>query len=312
MRERIFKSLYRIRRVEEEIVRLYPSDKIKSPVHLSIGQESVAVGVCQALRSDDVVFGSYRSHAYYLAKGGDLKKMFAELYGKATGCAKGKGGSMHLVDVEHGVMGASAVVGTTIAHAVGYAYAMKIQHRSSLVVSFFGDGATEEGVFFESLNFAALKELPIIFVCENNSYAINTHIRYRQKSPNLCEKAKAQGLHAELIADANTLAIHDRVNAVAQAIRTGASGPYFFEFLTYRWKEHVGPNEDYQLGYRSLDEAQPYIDQDSVRRAGSEINSVSYDRIKQEVEKEIQAAINFAEESPFPEPRELFTDVTED
>jgi TPP-dependent pyruvate/acetoin dehydrogenase alpha subunit len=312
MRQQIFQSLYRIRRVEEEIARIYPSDKIKSPVHLSIGQESVAVGVCEALRPDDVVFGSYRSHAYYLAKGGDLKKMFAELYGKSTGCAKGKGGSMHLVDVEHGVMGASAVVGTTIAHAVGYAYAMKLQHRSSLVVSFFGDGATEEGVFFESLNFAALKELPIIFVCENNSYAINTHIRFRQKSPNLCEKAKAQGLHAERIADTDTLAVLDRVNTVAQAIRSGGSGPYFFEFPTYRWKEHVGPNEDYQLGYRSFDEAQPWIEQDSVRRAGSELDPLLYERIKQEVEKEIQAAIAFAEESPFPEPRELFTDVTGD
>jgi len=312
MRQQIFKSLYRIRRVEEEIARIYPSDKIKSPVHLSIGQESVAVGVCAALRPDDVVFGSYRSHAYYLAKGGDLKKMFAELYGKSTGCAKGKGGSMHLVDVEHGVMGASAVVGTTIAHAVGYAYAMKLQHRSSLVVSFFGDGATEEGVFFESLNFAALKEVPVIFVCENNSYAINTHIRFRQKSPNLCEKAKAQGLQAERIADNDTLAVLDRVNAVAQAMRSGRSGPYFFEFLTYRWKEHVGPNEDYQLGYRSFDEAQPWIEQDSVRRAGSELDLVLYERIKQEVEKEIQAAITFAEESPFPEPRELFTDVTGD
>ena len=219
---------------------------------------------------------------------------------------------MHLVDVEHGVMGASAVVGTTIAHAVGYAYAMKLQHRSNLVVSFFGDGATEEGVFFESLNFAALKELPIIFVCENNFYAINTHIRYRQKSPNLCEKAKAQGLHAERIADTDTLGILDRVNTVAQSMRTGGSGPYFFEFLTYRWKEHVGPNEDYQLGYRSLGEAQPWIEQDWVRRAGSEFDPVLYERITQEVENEIQAAIVFAEESPFPEPRELFTDVTED
>src|SRR6058998_1633582 len=123
--DRFYRSLYRIRRVEEEIARIYPSDKIKSPVHLSIGQEAVAVGVCETLRPDDVVFGTYRSHAMYLAKGGDLNRMIAELYGKSTGCAKGKGGSMHLIDAAHGVMGASAVVGTTIPHAAGYAYALK-------------------------------------------------------------------------------------------------------------------------------------------------------------------------------------------
>src|ERR1051325_289554 len=142
MHNRFYRSLYRIRRVEEEIARVYPSDKIKSPVHLAIGQESVAVGVCEALRPEDVVFGSYRSHPYYLAKGGDLNAMIAELYGKQTGCAKGKGGSMHLVDVAHGVMGASAVVGTPLPNAVGYAYALKIQRRPGLVVCFFGDGAT--------------------------------------------------------------------------------------------------------------------------------------------------------------------------
>src|SRR5918997_5171096 len=180
MNARIFKSLYRIRRVEEEIARIYPTDKIKSPVHLSIGQEWIAVGVCEALRPGDIVFGSYRSHAYYLAKGGDLKKMFAELYGKATGCAKGKGGSMHLVDVAHGVMGASAVVGTTIPNALGYAYALKLQKRKNVVVSFFGDGATEEGGFHESMNLAAVLGLPVLFVCENNLFSSHLHIQLRQ------------------------------------------------------------------------------------------------------------------------------------
>src|SRR5262245_21442642 len=134
MHERFFRSLYRIRRVEEEVARLYPTDKIKSPIHLSIGQEAVAVGVCEALEPADVIFRTYRSHASYLAKGGDLKKMIAELYGKATGCTKGKGGSMHLIDVAAGVMGASAVVGTTIPQAVGFAYALKIQKTRSIVV----------------------------------------------------------------------------------------------------------------------------------------------------------------------------------
>src|SRR2546421_7608340 len=157
MHDRFYRSLYRIRRVEEEIAKVYPTDKIKSPVHLSIGQEAVSVGVCEALRAEDVVFGFYRSHALYLAKGGDLRRMIAELYGKVTGCAHGKGGSMHLIDVAAGVMGTSAVVATTIPQAVGYAYAMKVRQQAGLVVSFLGDGAVEEGVFHESLNFAALK-----------------------------------------------------------------------------------------------------------------------------------------------------------
>src|SRR5438876_3642553 len=147
MYERLYRSLYRIRRVEEEIARIYPTDKIKSPVHLSIGQEAISVAVCESLRADDVIFLSYRSHAGYLAKGGDLRAMIAELYGKAAGCSHGKGGSMHLIDPEAGVMGTSAVVGTTIPNAVGYACAMRTRRQDSVVASFFGDGATEEGVF---------------------------------------------------------------------------------------------------------------------------------------------------------------------
>src|SRR5579862_9827495 len=164
MFERLYRSLYRIRRVEEEIARVYPTDLIKSPVHLSIGQEAVSVGVCDALERSDVVFGTYRGHALYLAKGGDLPAMIAAMYGKATGCAHGKDGSMHMIAADVCLMGASAVVGTTIANAVGYAYAVKVKRTGQLVVSFFGDGATEEGVFSESLNFAVLKHLPILFV----------------------------------------------------------------------------------------------------------------------------------------------------
>src|SRR4051794_33925043 len=143
----MYRSLFRIRRVEEEVARVYPSDQIKSPVHLSIGQEAVSVGVCLALRPADVVFGTYRGHALYLAKGGDMKRLVAELYGKAAGCSRGKGGSMHLIDPLAGVMGTSAVVGTTIPNAVGYAYALRYRRQTELVASFFGDGATEEGCF---------------------------------------------------------------------------------------------------------------------------------------------------------------------
>ncbi|MBI5052747.1 MAG: thiamine pyrophosphate-dependent dehydrogenase E1 component subunit alpha [Chloroflexi bacterium] len=307
--EKFYRSLFRIRRVEEEVARVYPSDKIKSPVHLSIGQESVAVGVCEALRPDDIVFITYRSHAGYLAKGGDLKAMIAEMYGKVTGSAKGKGGSMHLVDVEHGVMGASAVVGTTIGNAIGYAYALKYQRKESIVISFFGDGGSDEGVFHESLNFAALKELPIIFVCENNGYAIHTAQKKRQKQTDLCQRARTYGMPAERIEDADVFTIYDKVSAAVKALRDGKQGPFFFECLTYRWKEHVGPGDDYHLGYRTKEEAKGWMENDQVKKVGAMLKSGDRIRIENEVEAEIKEAFEFAESSPFPEAAELYADV---
>ncbi len=309
MNELFYRSLYRIRRVEEEVARIYPSDKIKSPVHLSIGQEAVAVGVCAALRPTDVVFGTYRGHALYLAKGGDLRKMVAELYGKATGCAKGKGGSMHLVDVSAGVMGTSAVVGTTIPHAAGYAYAMRLQRKDTVVVSFFGDGAVDEGVFTESLNFAALKRLPIIFICENNFYAIHSHQLARQPATNIIDRARAHTIPADRIEGGDVRHIFEMVAAAAEEIRAGRSGPRFFECLTYRWKEHVGPNDDFDKGYRSIAEAQPWFAQDQLKRLANTLDPQIRTRIEGEVDAEIREAFEFAERSPFPADEELYTDV---
>lgn len=311
MVERFYRSLYRVRRVEEEIAAVYPTDKIKSPVHLSIGQEAVSVGICEALRADDVAFGTYRSHALYLAKGGDLKKMIAELYGKADGCAKGKGGSMHLVDIGAGVMGASAVVGTTIPQAVGFAYALKLQRKDAIVASVFGDGAVDEGVFHESMNFAALKSLPIIFVCENNLYAIHTHQLKRRKLSNICEQARVYGMPAEQIPDNDVLRIYERVGEAARKLRSGEPGPFFFECLTYRLKEHVGPNEDFHLGFRSGEEAKSWMENDPIRRLAEQLSSTERSKIEREVEEEIREAFVFAENSPFPKPVELYTDVYE-
>jgi len=307
--DRFYRSLYRIRRVEEEIARVYPSDKIKSPVHLSIGQEAVAVGVCEALRPDDIVFGTYRGHAMYLAKGGDLNQMIAELYGKITGCAKGKGGSMHLVDVRHGVMGTSAVVGTTIPSAVGYAYALKYQRKDAIVVSFFGDGATDEGVFHESINFAAVKKLPVVFICENNRYAIHSHQLTRQPKDNIVERVRTYGIPADRIENNDVLEIFERVSRATRAICAKQSGPVFFECMTYRWREHVGPNEDFHLGYRAQSEAEPWIQNDQVQRLAALIPTRDRQQIENEVESEIRQAFEFAEASSFPAAPELYTDV---
>ena len=238
--------------------------------------------------------------------------MIAELYGKVTGCTKGKGGSMHLADIAHGVMGTSAVVGTTIPAAVGYAYGLKYRQTGSIVASFFGDGAVDEGVFHESMNFAALKSLPIIFVCENNLYAIHTHQARRQSGAGICPRVRAYGIEAERIERNDILRLNERVGAAVQALRSGSSGPRFFECMTYRWREHVGPNEDYNLGYRSREEAGPWMKNDQVTRLGGLVEPEERARIEKGVEEEIREAFAFAEESPFPDRDELLTDVFKD
>jgi TPP-dependent pyruvate/acetoin dehydrogenase alpha subunit len=307
LNEVFYRALFRIRRVEEEIARIYPTDKIKSPVHLSIGQEGVSVGVATALTPRDVAFGTYRSHALYLAKGGDLRAMIAELYGKASGCAKGKGGSMHLIDVGAGVMGASAVVATAIPLAVGYAYALKTKRSDAIVVSIFGDGAVDEGAFHESLNFAALKRLPILFVCENNQYAIHSRQRDRQLEANLCARAAVYGMPTERIDGNDVAGLHTYTRARVAELRAGA-GPRFVECTTYRWKEHVGPGDDFHAGYRTRGEAAGHFEKDAVRAFRALLDSPQVDRIEREVEDEIAAAFRFAEESAFPDPCELTTD----
>ena len=306
---RFYTSLYRIRRTEEEIARVYPSDKIKSPVHLSIGQEAVSVGVCEALKLSDKVFGTYRSHAVYLAKGGDLNRMIAELYGKETGCAKGKGGSMHLIDVEHGVMGTSAVVATTIPQAVGYAYALKSQGSRAVVVSFFGDGAVDEGVFYESLNFAQLKVLPILFVCENNLYAIQTHQDRRQAPGGIVARVQSYGVPSQRIENNDVLEINRQTYEAVEAIRTGRSGPQFLECMTYRWKEHVGPNDDFDFGFRDEKESEDWKFNDQVRIIGESLDQESKNAIERSVDEEIKLAFEFAEASSFPSPEQLYKDV---
>lgn len=307
---RFYRALYRIRLVEEEIARIYPSDKIKSPVHLSIGQEAISVGVCAALRSDDVVFGTYRGHAMYLAKGGDLNAMLAELCGKATGCARGKGGSMHLVDPQHGVMGASAVVASTIPPAVGYAYALKLKRSNRLVACFFGDGATDEGAFMESINFAALKKLPVIFVCENNEYAIFSHIGKRQAQTDISKRVAAYNIPVFKFKESGVFAIYEHVRKTCRKLRADRDGgPCFYEFPTCRWREHVGPSEDDHLAYRDREKVKYCKEHDEVQKLAGWLDQSAREKIEADVQDELKTALAFAESSPWPEPGELYQHV---
>lgn len=301
--EEIFRRIYRIRRVEEEVARVYPTDVIQSPVHLSIGQELASVAVCGALRAWDAVFASYRGHAAYLAAGGDLKAFVAELYGKAAGCAKGKGGSMHLAHdgpTSQGLrfMGTSAIVGSMIPIATGYADACQQLDDKTVTACFFGDGATEEGCYFEALNWAALRRLPILFVCENNGYAIHTRVEERQAT-GIAAKAEAFGIRTRSTDDSTII---DRAKWAVRSIRE-QGGPMLIEHMAERKTEHVGPSTDWHVGYRR--EASGW---DCLKMAENEVIQ-SRQAIREEVDAQVAAAFAFAAAAPFPGPEELWADL---
>ena len=304
---RLYRQLRRVRRVEETIAAIYPSDKIKSPVHLAIGQEQISVGVCDALTAADVAGGTYRSHAVYLAKGGSLPAMMAEMFGKDTGCCRGKGGSMHLIDSRANVMGSSAVVGTVVPNAAGYALAMKMRGDRRVVAVFFGDGATEEGCFYETLNFAALHRLPILFVCENNGLAIHEPLWKRWATEDLCGRVRSFGVRAHYLPTDDVFTIRSTAMAAVERIRD--QGPEFMECKTYRWREHVGPNEDYDQGYRARTDAEGPMRNDQVARLAELIAPHEREAIDLEIEEEIAAAVAFAEISPMPSVEELHQHV---
>lgn len=301
--ENLFYQALRIRLVEEKIIELYPFDKIQSPVHLSIGQESVAVTLCSQLKKDDWLFINYRGHAFYLAKNGPMPELFAELFGKRTGLSQGKAGSMHLADPEHGLMGSSAVVGSTISHAVGAALASKIKGEKRVFVAVFGDGATEQGVYHESLNFAALHKLPILFLCENNGLAVHTSLSERQ-SYNILSHGRSYGIESMLMEESyNFLALHDFFASAINKVKELCL-PLLVEVKTCRYKEHVGPLDDFDAGYRSIEEVKTWQLKDPL------INDKPLlDKFIPYIQKEIDMAVSFAENSPFPAADDLLTDI---
>ena len=307
-------QMARIRRAEEAIVALYPEQEIRCPTHLSIGQEAVAVGVCQALRDSDAVLSGHRCHAHYLAKGGSVRGMFAELYGKATGCCGGKGGSMHLASPETGMLGASAIVAGTVPMAVGAALASTLRSTDDVAVAFFGDAAVEQGVMHESLAFAALRALPVLFVCENNLYATLTPLSQRQVSADIWPRAGAHGLASVGVDGNDVVAVYEAATAAVARARRG-EGPTFIEAKTYRWREHVGPNFDTDMGPRTQAELDGWIARDPIaslartleaRRILTADARASIDAV---LEAEVADAVSFAKASPFPEPAMLRTDV---
>ena len=301
--DRLFRDALRIRLIEERIAALYPSDRIQSPVHLSLGQEAVAAGICAGLAPSDLVFGTYRSHAFYLAKGGDLKGMFAELYGKRTGCGGGKAGSMHLAAPAVGYMGSSAIVASTIPHAVGAALAAKRRDTGQVIVAVFGDGATEEGVYHESLNLASVLGLPVVFVCENNGLAIHAPIEARQ-SYSIRAHAAAYGIDAaDLREGYDVMRVHSTFLSLAVRARS-TNRPQLLEVTTCRYFEHVGPGDEATAAYRRQGEIAAWRARDPLL-----VDAERAARHRPAIEAEIDEAVAFAEAAAVPTTEDLFSDV---
>ncbi len=299
----LFRQALRIRLIEEKIIELYPSDKIQSPVHLSIGQEAAAVGVCESLRREDLLYITYRSHAFYLAKGGPLPEMMAELYGRANGISSGKAGSMHLAAPAVGVMGASAVVGSTISVAVGGALAGKLFGKEGIAVACFGDGATEQGTYHESLNFASLHQVPVLFLCENNGLAVHASLAERHSFA-ILDHARSYGLETVRVDEGwDFVKVADVTRQMVDAIRSDGR-PRFLEVMTCRYKEHVGPGEDFAAGYRSRADVEAWMARDPLCA-----HTALVAELRPALDAEIEAAVAFAEAGPLPGIGDLLSDV---
>ena len=296
-----------IRRSEEKIIELYNTDKIKSPVHLSIGQEAVAVGVSLALSESDIIFSNYRGHAHFIAREANLDKMWAELYGKSRGTARGKGGSMHLNDYEKNFIPTSAIVSTAVPEAVGYAFALKYKKQEGIVVCYHGDGATDEGVFWESLNFASLHSLPIIFICENNKYAIYSHQNTRSLNNPIVDRAKAFGVSSIRVSGNKTKNFFDATLDCIKQIKK-KSQPFLLECMTTRWRDHVGITIP-ELSKAEFEEIENAKNNDDLVELEKQLPEDDVLTINKKVTTEIEKAINFAESSNFPEESELYDNV---
>ena len=300
MKNKLFESMLRIRLVEESIANKYSEQKMRCPTHLSIGQEAIAVGVCANLTSQDQVLSTHRAHAHYLAKGGCLNSMMAEIYGKASGCSKGMGGSMHLIDTSVGFMGSTAIVANTIPVAVGLALEKKLTRKKSIACVFFGDGATEEGAFYESVNFAIIHSLPILFICENNLYSVYSGLEVRQPvDRKIYKMVRAMGISAQH-GNGNDVEEVARKVKHAKTMILKSGGPQFLEFDTYRWKEHCGPNFDNNIGYREESEFLKWKKKDPLKNFYSENSQKYIDRKIDTISQEIDDAHQFADDSKFP------------
>jgi TPP-dependent pyruvate/acetoin dehydrogenase alpha subunit len=311
----LYRMMTLIRTVEEEISKRYSEGKMRCPTHLSIGQEAAAGVFSLLARKKDFCVSAHRGHAHYLAKGGDVVEMISEIYGKATGCSRGKGGSMHLVDLSVNFMGTSAIVGNSIPVGVGLGLAAQFLKTEGVSFVFLGDGAVEEGVFYESVNFAALRKLPVVFICENNLYSVYSGLKVRQPAGrSIAGMVAAMGINSAACSADNLDDVYFSMESAIERARSG-QGAQFLEIATYRWLEHCGPNSDNHIGYRSEKEFEEYFSRDPLRRLENDLNYTGPEVaeniriIKLDNLKRVDDAFTRAEAAPFPDQAEAYRGI---
>ena len=298
-------SMLAIRLVEEAIADLIESGEAKCPCHLGIGQEAVAVGIAQCLRTSDRVFGAHRSHSHFLSMGGSIQSLLCEVLGKQDGCSRGMGGSMHLFGQEFGFFGSVPIVAGTVPLAVGAALAALKDQRGDIAVAYFGDGASEEGVIHESLNLASIYQLPVLFVCENNLYSSHLDIAQRQPTDSIARFAKAHSIDNIIVEGNDVIEVKNCTAELVEKMR-GNPGPAFIEAVTYRWRGHVGPDENVDVGVRrSAKDLLAWKRRDPIKRlyegmAAEHDVSTDLRSIRTRVENEVRAAVAVARQSPYP------------
>ena len=308
---KIYRNMVLIREFEERTAEMYTRGKITGFCHLYIGEEAVAAGAISALNQDDYLVSSYRDHGHCLLKGASSSEVMAELFGRATGICKGKGGSMHLFDFDHHFLGGYAIVAGGIPIAAGVGHAIKYRNEDKVVACFFGDGATNAGAFYESLNMAKIWSLPVIFICENNFYGIGTYVDWASAAKDLYKKADSYGIPSEQVNGMDVMAMREAVRKAALAARQG-KGPYFIEALTYRFRGHSMSDP---ADYRPRREEKLWKERDPIphfaKRLVEEgiVDSEKLRLIKEGVVKEVEEAVQFADKSPWPESVELMKDV---
>jgi TPP-dependent pyruvate/acetoin dehydrogenase alpha subunit len=310
-------GLLKVRLTEEILAERYKQQEMRTPTHFGIGQEAVAIGVCHALRGDDVVYSHHRCHNHFLAKGGSVYKLAAELYGRADGCSGGRGGSVHITAPDVGFIASSAILGETTACAVGSALAFKMDGRDRVAVTFFGEGAMDEGSFYESANFASLRKLPVLFVCENNLYATESPLPVRQPpGTDLCDRARSFKIEAARIDGNDVHEVYRATESALASVRAGA-GPFFLECMTYRWREHVGPYFDHELNraYRPRKEVEAWMERCPLKRSTERLTALGIATAEQleawynATRSDVEDAVERARNAPWPEVSTLFDHV---
>lgn len=310
-RREAYRRMLRIRKFEEEGIRLYKAGKIPGTFHASLGQEAAIVGACLALRNDDAMTGTHRSHGHPIGKGADLKALMAELMGKQTGVCKGRGGSMHLADNSVGIIGESAIVGGGIPLATGCGLSAKVRGTDQIALCFFGDGAVNQGTFHESLNMASLWKLPVIYLCENNGYAITTSIERSHGQPDIAKRAGSYGMPGVAVDGQNVEAVFEAASAAARRARAG-EGPTLIEAKTYRFDEHSVRLFVPGKPYRTPDEVERHKQsRDPVKLFAQALLDAGFDSaemtaIETEVAQAVAEAIAYAEAGELPDPATLY------